>query len=336
VRAAWPERRILAENAREVAGSQVLDQAAGVLYALVPVTLASGSGPYVLQATDLRTRHVRRGASYPVPGLALASGYLWVYGSPGRGGRLVLDEVSRATLGAIRSVSVPVSGTSGAAAASGLAGSVWAGEGRVLVRVSARTGAVLARATLPSGLLLTGLAAGPGGKYLYAAAQRLGPGGADILEYSAGAGRLVARSGAAPLTEAIAGAQVTGVPGGAWVSFRSGMMGQSVLLRAGSLAVVKDPAPPARGGGTVYDWTMASWAVYGGGALWVTTEDGLVACVNPATGRVRAEETVTAQQGQLAIPLAADRAAAEVDAVVSVTGGFAGIVTISPPRTCWN
>jgi hypothetical protein len=114
------------------------------------------------------------------------------------------------------------------------------------------------------------------------------------------------------------------------------MKGQSVLLRAGSLAVVSDPAPPAGGGATVYNWTMGSWALYGGGALWVTTEDGLVACVNPATGKVRAEETVTAQEGQPASLLSADKAADKVTAVVGMTGGFAGIVTISPPRTCWN
>ena len=75
-RAPWPERRILPEDARLFDASQVLDPAAGVLYALVPATLTSG--PYSLQAIDLRTGRVRRGGSYPVSGLALASGHLWV------------------------------------------------------------------------------------------------------------------------------------------------------------------------------------------------------------------------------------------------------------------
>jgi outer membrane protein assembly factor BamB len=240
-------------------------------------------------------------------------------------------------------VSVPVSGVPGPAGVTpGLAGSVWAGEGRVLVRVSARTGAVLARVTLPSGLSLTSLAAGPGGTYLYAAAQRLRPLGTVVQEYSVSTGRLVAQSGMGPLTWAISGAWLTAVPGGIWVWFRTGMLGQSVLLRAGSLVLRSRPSEvfggadsPVTGNGTVYYWAMGSAAVYGGGALWVTTDGGLVACVNPATGTVRAEETVTAQEGQLAVMLTADQGADAVSVVVSVTG-YAGLVTIRPPRTCWN
>ena len=81
---------------------------------------------------------------------------------------------------------------------------------------------------------------------------------------------------------------------------------------------------------------MGSSAVYGGGALWVATEGGLVACVNPATGATRASKIVTAQEGQSDLLLAADRTAGQVIAVLSVYGGFSGIITIRPPRTCWN
>ena len=76
VRASWPQRVILREDTALQDASQVLDPAAGVLYALVP----GASGSYVLRAADLRTGRVRRGASYRVSGLALAAGYLWVYG----------------------------------------------------------------------------------------------------------------------------------------------------------------------------------------------------------------------------------------------------------------
>jgi hypothetical protein len=325
--APWVERGVLAEDAGELEDSQVLDQGTEMLYELVPVTKG-----YILRATDLRTGRVRRGALLPVLSLALASGYLWAYGSPSGRGDLVLDEVSLGTLGVIRSVSVPVPGfVNATAVTAGAAGSVWAGGSGVLVRISARTGAVLGRVTVPSGLLLTGLAAGP--TYLYAAAQRVRPGGAVVLEYSAGAGRLVAQSGAGALKWALAGASLTAVPGGVWVWFRTGMLGASVLLRAGSLVPHSEPPvsaadSPTTGVGTIYDWAMASSAVYGGGVLWVVTDGGLVACVNPATGKVRAEETIQGLAGML---LAADRR--EVVAAVSVTG-YAGIVAISPPRTC--
>jgi hypothetical protein len=62
-RGPWPERGVLREDARLFAASQVLDLDAGILYALVPASPASGFGPYSLQAIDLRTGRVRRGES---------------------------------------------------------------------------------------------------------------------------------------------------------------------------------------------------------------------------------------------------------------------------------
>ena len=58
----------LREGAALRDASQVLDPTAGVLYALVSASPASGSGPYSLLAIDLRTGRVRRGESYPVSG----------------------------------------------------------------------------------------------------------------------------------------------------------------------------------------------------------------------------------------------------------------------------
>ncbi|HXO24818.1 MAG TPA: hypothetical protein VN870_09560, partial [Streptosporangiaceae bacterium] len=117
----WPQRAILPEDTTLEHASQVPDPAAHVLYALVPV--ASGSS-YVLQAIDLRTGRARRGASYRLSGLALAAGYLWVYGQLAAGRPSVLDEVSPRTLATVRSRSVP--GNDPPAPAAGPAGSVWA------------------------------------------------------------------------------------------------------------------------------------------------------------------------------------------------------------------
>ncbi len=350
-RAPWPQRGIVLQ---EVAGDatlafagQVLDPAAGVLYALVPTTLTSQYAPWVLEAIDLRTGRVRRGESYEGGSLALASGFLWVYVDPGPGRPLVLDEVSQATLATIRSVPMPGS-SDPAGVAAGPAGSVWAGEGRTLLRVSAGTGAVLARAVLPAGLELTDLAAGPGGQGVYAAAARLVPAyGAVVLEYSAGAGRLLAQFDGATLKWSAGGALLTAVPGGVWVSFRTGMAGQSGLLNARSLSAVSgfpttgSPADsPVTGSGTVDDWFSGSTSAYGGGALWVATP-GLVACVNPVTGRVRAEETEPSRPSVLVLAMAADRAARQLVAVTSTTNNTTGAVTITlatitPPRACWG
>ena len=327
VGAPWPQRVILREDAALQDASQVLDPAAGVLYAL-----ASGaSGSYVLQAIDLHTGRVRRGASYRVSGLALAAGYLWVYGQAKAGRPSVLDETSPRTLATIRSLSVP--GNDEPAPAAGPAGSVWAGAGRTLLRVSVRTGAVLARAVLPPGLELTALAASPDATTLYAAAVQLNPGGAVVLEYTASTGRRLAQAAGGALKWSAGGALLTALPAGVWVWFRTGMLGLSGLLSKRSLNVVAGLSTtldagesPATGIGTIYDWAMGSSAAYAGAELWVTTNGGLVACVNPATGRVRKQERVTSQP----IEVAPDPAARQI-VVVSDTG----VVAITPPRDCW-
>jgi len=327
VGAPWPQRVILREDAALQDASQVLDPAAGVLYALAP----GASGSYVLQAIDLHTGRVRRGASYRVSGLALAAGYLWVYGQAKAGRPSVLDETSPRTLATIRSLSVP--GNDEPAPAAGPAGSVWAGAGRTLLRVSVRTGAVLARAVLPPGLELTALAASPDATTLYAAAAQLNPGGAVVLEYTASTGRRLAQAAGGALKWSAGGALLTALPAGVWVWFRTGMLGLSGLLSKRSLNVVAGLSTtldagesPATGIGTIYDWAMGSSAAYAGGALWVTTNGGLVACVNPATGRVRNQERVTSQP----IEVAPDPAARQI-----VVVGDTGVVAITPPRDCW-
>jgi hypothetical protein len=247
-----------------------------------------------------------------------------VHGSSGRGGHVLLDEADPGTLATVRSVSVP-GASDVAGVAVGPAGSVWFGAGRTLLRMSASTGAVLARTVLPTGLDLTDLATGPGGMNLYAsAARRLRPGGAVVLEYSADTGRLLAEDGRVPLTWSTGGAGLTAVPGGVWVSFRTGMLGQSGLMGAGSLSVISwFPTvisladSPVTGSGTVYNWASGSLSTYGAGALWVATAGGLVACVNPVTGTVRAQESVTSPPALLVYGLAADPGVRELAAIIS-------------------
>ncbi len=336
LRAPWPENRISPESAY-VAG-QVFDPATDVLYTLVPKAPASAVGPYVLEATNIRTGAVRRGESYPGPDyLSLAAGYLWMSGWPSAGTSAVLRQVGLGTLRTVRSVSIStVSWANGVAP--GPAGSVWVGEYRTLLRISVGSGAVLARAMLPAGLGLSYMAADPRGAYLYVSAAHLVKGGAEegavIFEYSASTGELLAQTDRSPISYSIAGAELTAFPGGVWVSFRTGNLGLSVLLSERALSTLIAPVS-ARTPEGVYFWPMFSSSVYGGGALWVTTQTGLVACVNPATGRVRATETVRSQAAQLGGLLAADRPAWHVFGFVA-NDGYNGLVSISPPRSCWG
>jgi hypothetical protein len=96
---------------------------------------------------------------------------------------------------------------------------------------------------------------------------------------------------------------------------------------AGLSTVLDAGESPATGIGTIYDWAMGSAAAYAGGALWVVTNGGLVACVNPATGRVREQERVASEP----IAVAADPAARQI-----VVVGDTGSVMITPPRDCWS
>jgi hypothetical protein len=336
--APWPERGILRESSELSTASQVFDPGTDTLYALVPRTLTS----YVLLATNLRTGAVRQGQSYPAPELVLASGYLWVCGYSGSTGRhTALTEVDPGTLRMVRSVAMSGLDPS-AGVTAGPAGSVWTGSGRTLLRVSVRTGAVLARAVLAAGLELTNVAASPADRYLYASATRIRQGGAAVFEYSADTGRLLVEAYGAPTDESVGGANLAPVPGAVWVSFRTGMLGGSGLLSARSLSVIggfnvpTNPAnSPTTGPGTIYDWPQTSTAAYTGRALLVATGGGLVACVSPVTGEVQTQETVTAQEGVGALLLAVDSTTREAVAIIS-TPGYTGLVTISPPRSCWT
>ena len=317
------------ENDYLASAAQVLDPAHGTLYALVPRKLPTVRGPWALRAIRLRDHTSRSGGTYPVPGIALAGGFLWAYGDTAAGQALV-SEINPRTLATVRQEKMGSDQAGVAGVAAGPAGSVWTGFGRTLLRLSVRTGAVLARATLPAGLGLESITASPAGTVLYASTTRANTGGCVMLGYSAVTGRLLARAAAPPLAYSVAGAMLTAVPGGVWASFRTGMMGQSVLLSQRGLAIIA--RPPAELGLGPYEWPMGSSAVYGGGSLWVATESGLVACLNPATGTIRAQEAVTSPAAQVWDLLAADSGPR---LLYGLTQGSAALVTITPPPRCW-
>jgi hypothetical protein len=250
-----------------------------------------GSGPFRLQRVALTAGHrVTRGPRFPVSDIRRAAGSLWISGgiTAGSSFRLALYQVSPATLRVIRSWRLTpelASGLDSVPVAAGPAGTVWVGFRRTLWRLNPRTGAILARARIGSGLSITDVAVDPAGKHLYvAAAPRRG--GAVAREYAARTGRLLASAGGEPLEFAVSGASLTAVPAGAWASFRTGMLGQTVLLRQRGLHAVSVPGRPR-----LFDWAMANTTAYGGGALWLAVFDGRIGCASPATGHVRSHAT---------------------------------------------
>jgi hypothetical protein len=336
----WPEHTVLRENQRELVSNQVVDTRAGTVYALVRRHINLQRGPYVLRRTELASGSVRSGPAFAGGGLALASGDLWVFSAASQPGStsspLVVREVSPQTLAVIRSVVLPPQGrVPDVSVAAGPADSVWIGDSRATWRVSAATGAVLAKAAMPARFTVGDIAVDPAGQHLYVSAisarARGGPGA--LFEYDASSGVRLARALHGPVTFALAGAALTATPPGVWASYRTGMLGSTILLRQRGLVTVLPPGygQPPGGPGSVYVWPMAATTVYGGGSLWLANEAGVMACASPRTGVVRARTRT--RQGSL---LGNDLLAADQSAHLVYGLSPAGLTAISPPARCWR
>jgi hypothetical protein len=330
--APWPVRTVLRESARVRSATQVLSLSRGADFAMVPVNRPETV--FQLRRISLASGAVQSGPRFSVSGLRLASGFLWVYGPlysgpHGTRVRLVLHQVSPSSLRLIRSWTllptrrlVSLSDVSVAPGpALGPGPTVWVGFRRTLRLVSVTSGATLRRARVPAGFSITDVATDPRRQRLYAAATpRLG--GGAVFEYQARSGLLLASATGKPVEFAVAGSSLTAVPGGVWSSFRTGMLGQTVLLRARDLSVVPLHRP-------IFGWAMFASTIYAG-SLWLARQDGIIGCIGPETGAVRARTTLPGlrDSGQL---LTADPGRHLVYAL-----GQHGVVAISPPAACWG
>jgi hypothetical protein len=323
---------VVHEGVTQRIADQVLDSAAGAAFLLVSKTNTPVRGPWALCRISLATGAVRQGPTFPVAGLAMASGHLWVYRTLRTGTPPVITEINPLTLRPVRRISVP---PGPAAVTTGPAGSVWVGSNRTLLRVSTSTGAVFARVRLPSGLVADEVSASPGRATLYVSAAHVVSGGMSglvMLEYDARTGRKLAAANDRLISDSVMGATLTPVPGGTWASFRTGMLGLTIHLGANGLRTIAPPGPgigltPATG---VFHWPMYETTAYGGGALWVANQIGIVACLDARTGKIRASERVP--QSQLIYSIDAIDPTARV--IYALDDG--GLLRINPPRECWN
>ncbi len=324
----WRVRTVLRERPADRIASQVVGARAAADYTLVSATTSLVTGPYRLRRTDLATGSVRRGPEFPVSGLSLAAGYLWVSGSVpplGASVALVLYQVNPRTLAVVRSWRLTPRRRPGfgmVEIAAGQARTVWVGFRRTVLRIDTGTGATTGRVSLHRGLFFSDVAASPARRRLYVSAGGIRSGGGDVFEYAARSRRLIASTGRKPLPS-VAGAQLTAVPGGVWASFRTGMLGQTVLLSRTGLTRV-------RLSGGVYTWSMTATTVYGGGALWLVNGNNVIGCIAPGTGVVRHQRTFAGlgNSGELLA----------VNAVLHVIYalGSHGVIAITPPRNCWG
>ena len=323
--ATWPIHLLLAEPARLGIGSQVIDQATGTDFALAST---NGGATSKLRRTVLSSGRVKLGPAFPVSSIGLGGGYVWVYGAQALAGdtlRFRLYQVNPSTLAVVRSRTL-----ASARNAAGFMGLTPDGNGDIAVGylrsvriINARSGAIVGTITIRRGFFVSDVSAR--GRFLYVAANG-SAGGSVVFEYNARTLRLLASNSRRPLLFSVGGAVLTSAPGGVWVSFRTGMFGQTVLLRQHGLGFVPLPGSGTRG--DLFAWVMSATTEFAGASVFLAKEGGQVGCMNPGTGRIRARGSVPAlsQTGQLI--------GAATDGRVLYGVSPRGVIAISPPAAC--
>ena len=321
---------------------QVVDVTAGAAFSLLSQS-PGGQGPWVLERTGIDSATTETGPTFSVGILALASGFLWI--SCGRASGIasgpLLCQVDPTTLTIVRQIQLPSSKNPEPAGfpvaiTNGPADTVWVGYGRLLVHLDAVDGAILSSVPIASGDV-DSLSVDPDQRVLYASLAYPTVSGkavdAAVVEFDAATGGALAETSAdSAVTSSVAGGALTAVPGGVWMSFRTGMAGSTILLGQRDLAMVGPSSSALNAGFTdgVFVWMMSATTVYGLGALFLANENGVLACIDPQTGTVRAQERLAPAQGPDSQLLAVDVATRQVIA----TDG-SDFEAISPPAACW-
>lgn len=251
----------------------------------------------MLRRIDIQNARTESGATFGVGTLAVAAGYLWIScgGSvPGATTGPVVCQVDPSTLAVVRRIQMPSLPAPPADASpfpvsvvGGPDDTVWVGYDQMVVHVVSGDGAILSSVPISSGKVAS-LSVDPAQQYLYVALSYPTISGqtvdAAVLEFDAGSGRLMDGTSAhSPVTDSVAGGVLTAVPGGVWVSFRTGMLGETILLRRSDLAMV---GPPGSGQEAaqpdgVFHWVMDASTIYGDGALFLVNENGVMVCADP-------------------------------------------------------
>ena len=328
-RGTWPSRTVLAEPARLRIVNQVLDPRSTTDFALTGT--AGFTGPFRLRRTQLAGGQVRLGPKFGVSSLGVAAGSLWVFGAQQAGHsaeRLRLYQVNPRSLAIVRTWTLgPPRVRFGIVALTpGRTGTVWVSFLRTVLHVSAGSGATLGSIRLPAGLTAGDVALSPSGRFLYVAASDQIGSRSPVIEYSTASGRQLAVNARSVQAVAVGGGDLTAAPGGVWVSFRTGMAGETLLLRQRDLRSVRLPGTGTRH--SLFGWSMGADTEYAGTSVFLARADRVAACLGPRTGHVRARGTIAGQR--------------EIDGLLgSVRGGRVlyalappGVIAVTTPAAC--
>lgn len=323
--AGWRAHIVLREPSRLGIENQVVDGRTRTVFALSAIHHGSA---FRLHRMPLARGRATTGPTFPVNEIALGAGSVWIFGarpaSPAAVS-LLLYQVNPATLHIVRlwQLSPPrrIGGFVGFSA--GRNGTVWVGFLRTILHINARTGRTVGRIKIGRAHSITDVAVDPAGTHLYVV-ETTRIGGAVAAEYSTLTGRLLAVNGRSPLKFSVGGGHATAVPGAVWISFRTGMLGQTVLLKQKGLRLVKLPVTP----GSLFAWPMFASTEFAGHALFLARVDGKIGCMEPRTGHVLSRGRISQLNGGGELI-----GSAEAGRVIYATAP-AGVLAINPPAAC--
>jgi hypothetical protein len=279
----------------------------------------AGAANTMLARIDRASGVVRRAG--PFPGalrIAVGAASVWVAGGnqfpasphPGAVGvvRLEPDNLKQLASAALPAENVQHALVAAVAASSD---QVWLGYGTHLYLIDPKTSGFQSKRSLDG--IATSIAFDAQTGHLYVGAEATpNPTGATITEWDAATLRKVASgvTGGA----GVGGPQVAAAGNDVWVAFATGMLGQVEHRKGSDLSLV--PTAPGH-------YTNSVRVYLAGGFVWST--DGManrLACLDPATGAVRAATTLN-----LGGVVAGDSAAVYV-------GGVNGVVGLVPDPRC--
>jgi hypothetical protein len=261
------------------------------------------------------------------PAITATGGWVWVV--VGTGDTVLVEQldISTLTLHSSESLTVknnlfgPLNNPGGSPVLTAtINGPLWVAGGEDLWELNPTTGAV--ETEFDTGNQIVSMSTDPTGNILYTGGWSTMQGDMTVTEYDAHTGKRLRQSN----QQAASPGTVAAIVGGVWVTLRSGNYGRAFELSVNRLSEMAPPSNVATSQG-IYDQIGGVEASISEGTLWLSGTDergvGSLTCADPATGTVRASESV-----QVGGPIASG----------SLLYAFEGsdLVALTPPAKCFG
>ncbi len=257
------------------------------------------------------------------PAITDTGGWVWVVA--GVGSDVVVEQLDTSTLTIHSTESLRVKdnlfGTVNPVLTATIGGPLWVAGGEDLWKLNPTTGAI--ENELDTGNQIVSMSTDPTGSLLYTGGWTSSlVGDMTVTEYGTRTGQQLTRSD----QHAVSPGTVAATEGGVWVTLRTGNYGRAFELSVNGLNEIAPPSSVRTSSG-MYDQIGGVEASISEGTLWlISSAEGEVAtltCADPATGSVRASESV-----QVGDPIARG----------ALLYTFAGtdLVTITPSAKCFG